>query len=53
MPGARFEPGIPIFERPKTVLALDRSAIETGEIYTYNNKHSLRSNTNGYGGKTH
>jgi hypothetical protein len=23
------------------------------EIYAYNNKHSLRSNTNGYGGKTH
>jgi hypothetical protein len=23
------------------------------EIYTYNNKHSLRSNTKGYGGKTH
>jgi len=23
------------------------------EIYVYNNKHSLRSNTKGYGGKTH
>jgi amino acid transporter len=23
------------------------------EIYAYNNKHSLRSNTNRYGGKTH
>jgi hypothetical protein len=23
------------------------------EIYAYNNKHSLRSNTKGYGGKTH
>jgi hypothetical protein len=23
------------------------------KIYTYNNKHLLRSNTNGYGGKTH
>jgi hypothetical protein len=23
------------------------------EIYAYKNKHSLRSNTNGYGGKTH
>jgi hypothetical protein len=23
------------------------------EIYGYNNKHSLRSNTKGYGGKTH
>jgi hypothetical protein len=23
------------------------------EMYAYNNKHSLRSNTKGYGGKTH
>jgi hypothetical protein len=23
------------------------------EIYAYNNKHSLKSNTKGYGGKTH
>jgi hypothetical protein len=23
------------------------------EIYAYKNKHSLRSNTKGYGGKTH
>jgi hypothetical protein len=23
------------------------------EIYTYNSKHSLRSNTEGYGGRTH
>jgi hypothetical protein len=23
------------------------------EIYAYNNKHSLRCNTKGYGGKTH
>jgi hypothetical protein len=23
------------------------------EIYAYNNKHSLRSNKKGYGGKTH
>jgi hypothetical protein len=23
------------------------------EIYAYNNKHMLRSNTEGYGGKTH
>jgi hypothetical protein len=23
------------------------------EIYAYNNKHSLRSNTKGYGSKTH
>jgi hypothetical protein len=31
MPGATFEPAIPMFERPKTVLALDRVAIETGK----------------------
>jgi hypothetical protein len=30
MPRAGFEPVIPMFERPKTVLGLDRSAIETG-----------------------
>jgi hypothetical protein len=30
MPRGGFEPAIPMFERPKTVLALDRSAIETG-----------------------
>jgi hypothetical protein len=29
---AGFEPVIPMFERPKTVLALDSSAIETGII---------------------
>jgi hypothetical protein len=27
--------------------------LDDNEIYTYNNKHSLRSNTKGYGGKTH
>jgi hypothetical protein len=32
MPRAGFEPVIPMFERPKTVLALDRSAIETGYL---------------------
>jgi hypothetical protein len=59
MPRAGFEPEIPMFERPKTVLALDRAAIWTGpdwvynEIYAYNNKCSLRSNTKGYGDKTH
>jgi hypothetical protein len=26
---------------------------ESYEIYAYNNKHSLRSNTKCYGGKTH
>jgi hypothetical protein len=30
MPRAGFEPAIPMFEWPKTVLVLDRSAIETG-----------------------
>jgi len=31
MPRAELEPAIPMFERPKTVLALDRAAIETLE----------------------
>jgi hypothetical protein len=30
MPLAGFEPVIPMFERPETVLALDRAAIGTG-----------------------
>jgi hypothetical protein len=30
MPRPGFEPAISMFERPKTVLALDRAAIETG-----------------------
>jgi hypothetical protein len=34
MPRAGFEPAIPMFERPKTGLALDRAAIETGTLYT-------------------
>jgi hypothetical protein len=34
MPRAGFEPEIPMFERPKTVLALDRAAIETGPRIT-------------------
>jgi hypothetical protein len=29
------------------------SGLSHNEIYAYNNKHSLRSNTKGYGGKTH
>jgi hypothetical protein len=33
MPRAGFENAIPMFERPKTVLALDRAAIGTGHIY--------------------
>jgi hypothetical protein len=32
---AGFEPVIPMFERPKTVLALDRSAIETEPYFLY------------------
>jgi hypothetical protein len=32
MPRTIFEPAIPMFERPKTVRASDRSAIGTGEI---------------------
>jgi hypothetical protein len=34
MSRAGFEPVIPMFERPKTVLALDRAAIETGLCLT-------------------
>jgi hypothetical protein len=29
------------------------SGLSHNEIYAYNNKHSLRSDTKGYGGKTH
>jgi hypothetical protein len=29
------------------------SGLSRNEIYAYNNKHSSRSNTKGYGGKTH
>jgi hypothetical protein len=35
MSRAGFEPAIPMFERPKTVPALDRSAIETDHLYLY------------------
>jgi hypothetical protein len=38
MPRARFEPAIPMFERPKTVLALDSAAIETGPAVTTTSK---------------
>jgi hypothetical protein len=31
MSRAGYEPAIPMFERPKIVLALDRTVIETGE----------------------
>jgi hypothetical protein len=29
------------------------SGLSHDEVYAYNNKHSLRSNTKGYGSKTH
>jgi hypothetical protein len=29
------------------------SGLSHNEIYAYNNKHSFRSNTKGYGGETH
>jgi len=35
MPQAGFEPGIPMFEWPKTVLALDHVAIETGHLMNH------------------
>jgi hypothetical protein len=35
MPWAGFEPEIPMFKQPKIVLALDRSAIETGIYFEY------------------
>jgi len=31
MPRAGLEPATPMFERPKTILALDRAIIETGQ----------------------
>jgi hypothetical protein len=43
----------------KTYLLAPRGCIHKfpdrvdNEIYAYNNKHTLRSNTKGYGGKTH
>jgi hypothetical protein len=39
MPRAGFELAIPIFERPKTVLALDRASIETGQVSLH---HKIR-----------
>jgi len=33
MPRSGFEPAIPMFERPKTVLALGRADIGTGNYY--------------------
>jgi len=37
MPRAGFEPTIPMFERPKTVLALQRAVIETGRVLPQTN----------------
>jgi hypothetical protein len=38
MPREGFQTAIPMFERPKTVLALDRAAIETGTLLNYRRK---------------
>jgi hypothetical protein len=38
MPRAEFEPAVPMFEQPKTVLALDRVAIENGSLGYYDLK---------------
>jgi len=35
MPREEFKPTIPVFEWPKTVLALDRTAIETGPFHPH------------------
>jgi hypothetical protein len=37
----------------RTKVYPNASGLSCNEIYAYNNKHSLRSNTKGYGGKTH
>jgi hypothetical protein len=45
--------------RPIVITANVRTCIQKfpdwvdNEIHAYNNKHTLRSNTKGYGGKTH
>jgi hypothetical protein len=39
--------GVNTIEYPKV------SGLSHNEIYAYNNKHSLRTNTKGYGGRTH
>jgi hypothetical protein len=42
------------FSRVETTRVYPKvSGLNHNEIYAYNNKHSLRSNTKGYGGKTH
>jgi hypothetical protein len=48
MPRARFEPAIPLFERSKTVLALDHAAIGTGGNFTSEDKATA---TNCMGGQ--
>jgi hypothetical protein len=43
---AGFEPAIPMFEGPKTVLALDRAAIETGflpDTFIKNSRYNYRT----------
>jgi hypothetical protein len=37
MPQAGFEPAIPMFKQPKTVLALDCAAVEIGSFIKPNN----------------
>jgi hypothetical protein len=43
MPWAGFEPAIPMLERPKTALALDRVTFETGpnSAHTQKMKHNI------------
>jgi hypothetical protein len=41
MTRAGYEPEIPMFERPKTVLALDGAAVETG-LYLFLNLLKIR-----------
>jgi len=43
MPREGFELAIPMFERLKTVLALERAAIETGYKYNTAYKYYVRS----------
>jgi hypothetical protein len=38
MPRAEFEPAIPVFERPKTISAIDGAAIGTGLIVGFLNE---------------
>jgi len=43
MPRARFDPTIPVFERLKTVRALDRAAIGTGISFIFGFKVKCHS----------